>query len=676
MRAFVEVVRREILERRLLLVAACVVGVMAFGAALLPWTGGSSPAMVRDAVALVGSVILGGGTLLLVGASIVCREWNEQRLGFYLSRPVGAASLWAGKLTATALLAVASVGLVWLPSALAGSSPWRAVPELLANPTWPTRGAWLVALTTAGLLLTLLAGHFLGVITQLRGLESLIDLTMIAVTGLITVDLLRRFARHGDHDLVIRPATLIAVVVLVAALVAGWAQIRHGGTDARRAHRIFSLVLWAPIVGVLLGIDASSARLTRPTLDQADQLIGVWPMSKDRTAVLTTVEPWGNRPFLIVDPALDRPLRLDDWPRQQHPPTVSPNGRWLVWPSREKKLPYDLFTLDTEAPDLSPRRLGSLSVDTSLALRAGGRPFAVGDERIALYGLLKPSIVLVHPAGDEPSHRVELPFTWTGSQRLHFLDDGRLRLWLWPVAPVALDEARSDENRLLEGLVVLDLDPETSELTEVARLPIHQVLDLSPDHRRLLMIGPDHELAIWSADAKTRLYVVPRRGARQYLPFDHEYLASGERFLADDGFAFLTQTPTERDRQSTLILKLVGPDGSLGPEITLPAWAYLGSEITPGRLLVGIGPRKSTEPAKTWVEWQLSGPISAWSTHVIDLNSGETVQTIDGLVPLPGARQAGSLGSDWLIDGRGWPLRLDPASGETSPIPGFERGAR
>ena len=59
---------------------------------------------------------------------------------------------------------------------------------------------------------------------------------------------------------------------------------------------------------------------------------------------------------------------------------------------------------------------------------------------------------------------------------------------------------------------------------------------------------------------------------------------------------------------------------------------------------------------------------------MIDLASGTTVLTVDGRVPLPGTRTAGSTGSDWLIDDDGWPVRLDPATGALSAVPGFERG--
>ena len=82
-----------------------------------------SPTITADDAATaitVGSLLLGlwvpVAIALYLGSAMIARELGEGRLGFWLTRPVGAWALWLGKVGAALLLVVASQLIILLPA--------------------------------------------------------------------------------------------------------------------------------------------------------------------------------------------------------------------------------------------------------------------------------------------------------------------------------------------------------------------------------------------------------------------------------------------------------------------------------------------------------------------------------------------------------------------------------
>src|SRR6188768_3876078 len=102
MRGFLAVFEREILERRVLPVAALGFGLMAAVLPLVPGfrMGGFSPAEVRGSIALGLCLLLSTLTALFLGGSVLTSDLLERRMGFYFSRPLSGWALWSGKAAA------------------------------------------------------------------------------------------------------------------------------------------------------------------------------------------------------------------------------------------------------------------------------------------------------------------------------------------------------------------------------------------------------------------------------------------------------------------------------------------------------------------------------------------------------------------------------------------------
>src|SRR5262245_46348770 len=130
MKAFATVFGRELAERRLLLLAALLLGLVALAAPWIPGLPPQSADELRGGVALVLTGLLTTVTAVLLGGSVIARDLAERRLGFYFSRPIPGGALWAGKLTAAVALVLASGVLASTPALLAGARLSRVLPEI------------------------------------------------------------------------------------------------------------------------------------------------------------------------------------------------------------------------------------------------------------------------------------------------------------------------------------------------------------------------------------------------------------------------------------------------------------------------------------------------------------------------------------------------------------------
>ena len=120
MQGVLAIVNRECWDKRMVLVAAFVAGLMPFAAPLLPGVNtadGSSSVFVSAAI-----LALGFGLVLAtsLGATAIGRDLGNGRIGFDLARPVSELSVWAGRLLAALGVSAAAMLIVIAPALVVG----------------------------------------------------------------------------------------------------------------------------------------------------------------------------------------------------------------------------------------------------------------------------------------------------------------------------------------------------------------------------------------------------------------------------------------------------------------------------------------------------------------------------------------------------------------------------
>ena len=254
MRRALHVTARTLIEHRSVLVAAAVAALLPLLAPLLPWVQRSSPGDARGAAAFVIAAGLALSVALIYGASCLARDLRERRLSFYFSRPLPAASLWAGKMLAGLLLSAAALTIVALPTVLL-EPPKRAG-------DWPPS---VVATVAAVLLAAVALGHALSVMFASRSGWLAVDLTAFVVVATAAGVTMRAIRDTGAADVTTVALWALVGGAAVALLAAGLAQVSQGRTDVRRGHRALSLTLWGVLAGAVTALAAYSVFLTHPT---------------------------------------------------------------------------------------------------------------------------------------------------------------------------------------------------------------------------------------------------------------------------------------------------------------------------------------------------------------------------------------------------------------------------
>lgn len=237
---------REFVEKRFVLVTAFAFALLGL---LIPFFPG-----IRAPFAEVIWVSSGGaavvfvlGLAVILGASVIGRELRENRLSFYFSRPVSAASIWFGKLLGSAALAVASFLIVGGLAMAAGAPS--------AIQTWiPDRVAFIGLVACAAAFLFFLA-HFVG--TIVRSQSAWIAADFVCLGGSVASACAIFYWPLRAHAITIAEAAAIVITIGVASvgLLSGAWQLWRGRTDRRLSHVALSSFLWLG-VAVVLGVAA------------------------------------------------------------------------------------------------------------------------------------------------------------------------------------------------------------------------------------------------------------------------------------------------------------------------------------------------------------------------------------------------------------------------------------
>lgn len=331
------IARREFLGTRNLWIAAPLLGLFAVGLPLLRGLTGQ-PAEDLRVVTAVGigfglCAVLG----LILGAGLFAGDLAQKRAGFFLSRPVGSASLYFGKLLGSLLL-------VFLAGALVPA------PLLLLRPAMLGQ-AWALPL---GLLLTaltgLLVGHAGAIILRARSPWLLLDLVTLGGFGALAWVVQSALMEAGAVPAFFWSGSTLFAGTLVVLLLAGLLQVARGRGDLRAGHRVLSLSLAAGLLPLATGVGLFARRVlqVKPTnLQQASvdatQPGGTWLLVRGHSM------GFGDQQFLfLLDTDSGRFLPVADRGK------FSPDGRRFIWAltNREKGQPaqINVTELSTNLP--------------------------------------------------------------------------------------------------------------------------------------------------------------------------------------------------------------------------------------------------------------------------------------------------------------------------------------
>lgn len=328
MNGFLTVARRELWERRNLVLAAPILALVPLLAPYVPGLTRVPEVEVRLAFT---TAVFGFGLPLALaiglGASALGDEVAGRRLGFFFSRPLHAFEIWGGKIVVALVVPVAvsvlSLGPLLLLRREGSELPWRGF----------SMTPWLAMLGFSWILASL--AHVAAGLYRTRSPLLVLDLALAGAMGgafyllgwhLVDAGVGLQHTDFGPDS----PAFWIVTLLLVGiCLAAGFAQVAAGGSDPRLGHRALSLTLWG---GLGLGLAVTTA-LSTWILNPSPQDLG------DRTVVSLP----GGHSFLLGGEGSRRPFapanflielqggRAQRVTRGASFPVPSPSGRHVLF---------------------------------------------------------------------------------------------------------------------------------------------------------------------------------------------------------------------------------------------------------------------------------------------------------------------------------------------------------
>ena len=479
------------------------------------------------------------------------------------------------------------------------------------------------------------------------------DLVFLVALPAVLFVLGRRFLRYGgwvDPG----PAVATAIGTLVAALLlATFAQVVVGRTDARRGHGAQSLVLW----GVLLAATALGAVWAERTIDPGvARLVRAWaePAGSNGDWALVQgsarTDGAGNTSYLLNLRSGQNLLLPLGWTA-----TVSADGSRAAYVHVS---PFSKEKIELEAIDLKTG--DSVTVDLpdwpeGVDLTADGRRLAVVSGGLCRVVEL-PSLRLLASARVPTSPWAYVPrFVSPDTVRLH------------PLRSLRRSDSRSGPaTRAVENPEAAELHVTKKSVTTLAHYPIASIgvpalketgvntgptfiLLPSSDLSRVLVVGLGTAHAVRLLDAASGRVLASADGSEELGRPMGIFLADGRAVLSE---------PIPAGRR----LVLLSPDGTRVSEIALPAGTsrvQFGPEPGEGQLSVGVAAGKSTE-ASDW--------------YLVNVEAGSLRPLAEKLLPYrfwPAGLTfppPGSPVTRVALDAAGRLYLFDPATGTQTPL--------
>lgn len=232
------VARRELTEKRFVLLTAVAFAVLAI---VVPFVPGVHHGERRNALAVASLIFSTGftaGLAAILGANIIGRELSDGRLSYYFAKPLSAGSIWFGKLIAATLLILVSFAIIVSPAFFAGISG--------VVRTWTNMGDSLptIRLVLSAAAILFLLGHVISTFVRSRSAWLIFDFVAAAVCGIaiwmVARSLLAGYAIHLTRSI----WWILGIFAALAILAGGFWQLSRGRTDRKRSHVELSRFLW------------------------------------------------------------------------------------------------------------------------------------------------------------------------------------------------------------------------------------------------------------------------------------------------------------------------------------------------------------------------------------------------------------------------------------------------
>jgi ABC-type transport system involved in multi-copper enzyme maturation permease subunit len=236
------IARREVAEKKFVFLAAAVGAILPFLATLLPAVRNWSP---QGMVSLSASILATGlalGLAIIGGASMIGRELAERRLSFYFARPVGAGSIWFGKLAAALFVLIVAPAIVLTPALLFAGDQWRT----FGGTQWQVLG--ILGLVS---LLLLCASHMVSSFVRSRSVLVILDFALAAAAGFAIPTMMRPLWNGMAMDSITVLSWGLVAAFVLAVIVGGAWQVADGRTDRKRSHAALSRGFWS-VMGIAL----------------------------------------------------------------------------------------------------------------------------------------------------------------------------------------------------------------------------------------------------------------------------------------------------------------------------------------------------------------------------------------------------------------------------------------
>jgi hypothetical protein len=593
---------------------------------------------------------------LVFGATILVSDIAQKRLSFYFSRPLPAASIWAGKLLAALMI---SIGCAFLAAApvffLEGESAFSS-----DTGGFGSRGPLVLAVP--GVLLLLLLAHVVASMARLRSAWIVLDYLLAVVFAVAIALSVRSLLFTGfwglyegyrglEPSLWWLPASLIAIL-----LVASWVQVADGRTDARRSHGALSATLWAlmallalPLAGLAWWVSSAAPR----DLVAVERGIQAAPRGA-LVALAGKVRHRGSAgATFLYDTASGRYEKLHG----SGEVAFSADGSRAAWAEErvgffEKERKADLFVADLVSAE---------AVETGLACGVWCRvALSPSGGRLAVFeGTTLSAYDISDPANPKQLAAIRAD---VASRSFAFVDEDTIRI-LPRVFNAANRKDIASRQLEIEEISLLSKKSLVTGRIDRDTLPF---LRISADGRYLVGTkrtteDPSGKQALTLHDGRTGALVATL--SEDLDAPKMRFLSGGRMAVAGsaDGKGVL-KIFLESERTPSRAIDL-GPAASVA----------LGGEIAPGRVAVALNPFRSNDETGR----------NAWKLAVVDVSAEKVVSSFDGLVPadrfswwfspaLPPA-EAGSPASKLFLDASGALVRLDPATGKPEFLLGGKR---
>lgn len=328
MNAAILIASRELRDRgRLFLIAACM-GLVPFVAAFA----------IREnrhlAIATVAGFVAAAYTCALalaMGVSMVGRDLTEKRLSFLFTKPVSAASIWFGKVTAGILTWLGAFAIVILPTFVFAHRGWSDM--------WTTGGGAITAYTLILSTVLFFASHAASTVLRSRSALVAVDFTLVVLLVIAMLGITRPIALGGGLDVVIRIAVSVGIALLVVLAVAPVWQIARGRIDPRRNHAAFSAAFWSGAALIVAVAAAYAMWVISPPLASITDIYMV-DQSPSGKWIYVSGQTQNRGSYLasfLVNPATGERERVPVAPWAGAHRT--PDGQSLVWFQYESLLP-------------------------------------------------------------------------------------------------------------------------------------------------------------------------------------------------------------------------------------------------------------------------------------------------------------------------------------------------